>query len=123
MRAATDAVIAASAALFGRGDLAGSDPDTLAAALSEAGVAVLEPGRPRPRRGVPFVTVFVRTGLVSGTSAARRAINEGGAYLNNQRVRDIDQQVTAADLLHGRWLVLRRGKRNFAAADASVLAR
>ena len=117
---ATAAVVAASAALFGRGDLADSDPDTLAAALSEAGGAVLT-DEDVTEAGVPFVALFAKCGLVNGTSAARRSIAEGGAYLNNERVTDVDHRVTASDLLHGRWVVLRRGKRHFAAADAAVL--
>ena len=117
---ATAAVVAASAALFGRGDLADSDPDTLAAALSEDGGAVLT-DEDVTEAGVPFVALFAKCGLVNGTSAARRSIAEGGAYLNNERVTDVDHRVTASDLLHGRWVVLRRGKRHFAAADAAVL--
>lgn len=119
--AATDAVVAASAALFGRGDLAASDADILAAALTEAGGAVLD-SSDVVDGAIPFVSLLARSGLVNGTSAARRAVAEGGAYLNNERVTDVDQQVTAADLLHGRWVVLRRGKRNIAGADAAALA-
>ncbi len=44
-------------------------------------------------------------------SAARRAIAEGGAYLNNRKVTEPDDRPARADLLHGRFLVLRRGKR------------
>lgn len=118
--AATQAVVTASAALFGRGELTESDPSILAAALAEAGVTVLTPADVAAG-SIPFLTVFARSGLVSGTSAARRAVAEGGAYLNNERVTDIERQITAADLLHGRWVVLRRGKRQIAAADAAVL--
>ncbi len=118
---ATEAVVSASAALFGRGDLAQSDPQTLSAALEEAGSVLLDRSDLDAAGMVPFVSVFARSGLVNGTSAARRAVTEGGAYLNNQRITDVDRQVSAADLLHGRWLVLRRGKRSFAAADAAVI--
>jgi tyrosyl-tRNA synthetase len=51
------------------------------------------------------------TELVTSKSAARRTIVEAGAYLNNARVDDVDFIPTTADLIHGRWLVLRRGKR------------
>ncbi len=118
--AATQAVVTASAALFGRGELTESDPSILAAALAEAGVTVLTPADVAAG-SIPFLTVLARSGLVAGTSAARRAVAEGGAYLNNERVTDIERQITAADLLHGRWVVLRRGKRQIAAADAAVL--
>ncbi|MFN8126787.1 MAG: tyrosine--tRNA ligase [Candidatus Nanopelagicales bacterium] len=118
--AATEAVIAASAALFGRGDLREADPDTLTSALLEAGAVTLT-GDDIGEGGVPFVTVLARAGLVPSTSAARRAVTEGGAYLNNERVGDIDRRVTADDLIHGRWLVLRKGKRHVGAADATLL--
>lgn len=118
---ATAAVVAASAALFGRGDLADSDPATLAAALAEAPLyrATEEDAA---AGSVSFVQLFAKSGLVQGTGAARRTIGEGGAYLNNERVTDIERQVTRDDLLHGRWLVLRRGRKSMAGVDAAVLA-
>ncbi len=51
------------------------------------------------------------TGIVPSKSAARRAIAEGGAYLNNVKVTAEDAVPDERDLLHGRFLVLRRGKR------------
>ena len=60
------------------------------------------------------VDLLVATGLTESRGAARRAVTEGGAYINNVKVMD-DQWVPAeGDLLHGRWIVLRRGKRNVA---------
>jgi tyrosyl-tRNA synthetase len=106
--AETRRVIAASAALFGQGELRDLDTATLTAALSEA--PHIEVGTP-----IPTITdLLVDTGLVASRSAARRAVNEGGAYLNNVRVTDADQVPTAADLLPGDWLVVRRGKRSLA---------
>jgi tyrosyl-tRNA synthetase len=61
------------------------------------------------------VDLFAETGLAPSKSAARRAVAEGGAYVNNARVTDAEAQPTEADLLHGKWLVLRRGKRHLAA--------
>jgi tyrosyl-tRNA synthetase len=104
------AVVAASRALFGQGDLADLDERTLAAALGElphAEVAEL----------APVVDLLALTELAPSKSAARRTIKEGGAYLNNAKVTDEDATPTTADLIHGRWLVLRRGKRNLAAVD------
>ena len=118
---ATAAVQAASAALFGRGELVDSDPATLAAALAEAPGYTVTAEDLGDTGAVPFVQLFAKTGLVKGTGAARRTINEGGAYLNNERVSDIDREVGAADLLHGRWLVLRRGRKSMAGVDASAL--
>ncbi|RNL83678.1 tyrosine--tRNA ligase [Halostreptopolyspora alba] len=102
-------VVAASRALFGQADLTELDAGTLGAALAEVPSTELE-GRVADLP--PLVDLFAATGLVSSKSAARRAIQEGGAYLNNTRVTDVDARVSAADVLHDRYLVLRRGKRN-----------
>jgi tyrosyl-tRNA synthetase len=100
-------VMAASAALFGRAELADLDEATLAAALAETGVV--------PLAADPLPTVLdllLATGLVHSRSAARRAVVEGGVYLNNRKLNDPDASVQAAELLHGRWVVVRRGKRS-----------
>ncbi|GAB3449774.1 tyrosine--tRNA ligase [Streptomonospora sediminis] len=102
-------VVEASRALFGQGDLAALDSRTLGAALAE--VPTAEPAGSAADLP-PLVDLFVGSGLVTSKSAARRAIQEGGAYLNNTKVTDVDTRVGAGDLLHGRYLVLRRGKRN-----------
>jgi tyrosyl-tRNA synthetase len=104
------AVIAASKALFGQGELTGLDESTLAAALFElpyARVAALG----------PVADLFAEAGLVSSKSAARRTIKEGGAYVNNVKVASEDDIPSPSDLLYGRWLVLRRGKKNLAAIE------
>ncbi|MFC4562650.1 tyrosine--tRNA ligase [Nocardiopsis mangrovi] len=102
-------VIEASRALFGQADLAGLDAATLGAALREvSGAEVAGPVGELP----PLVDLLVESGLVASKSAARRAIQEGGAYLNNTKVTEVDARVAEDDLLHGRYLVLRRGKRN-----------
>ncbi len=103
----TAKVVAASAALFGRGTLAEIDPSTLDAALLETPHASL-PSLPS------YVDLFAATELVASKSAARRTIDEGGAYVNNERVTDPDATPSSDDLLHGKWLVLRRGRRNVA---------
>lgn len=102
-------VRAASQALFGQGTLIEVDDGTLGAALREVPHTVVSAGE-----YPPLVDLLVRTGLVTSKSAARRAIQEGGAYLNNDKVRDVDASVVAADMIHGRYLVLRRGKRHVA---------
>ncbi|MEH3034558.1 MAG: tyrosine--tRNA ligase [Aeromicrobium erythreum] len=96
----------ASTALFGRGDLAELPERTLAAALSEAGAVELS------RADAPTLTdALVATGLVDSRSAARRAVGDGGAYVNNERVTDPDAMLADTPLLHGSWVVLRKGKR------------
>jgi tyrosyl-tRNA synthetase len=104
-------VEAASRALFGGGELGALDATTLAAALAEAPTAVVDGDPPA------VADLLALTGLVASKSAARRTVAEGGAYLNNRRVEDADTVPGAADLLHGRWLVLRRGRRNIAGVD------
>ncbi|MFG3290398.1 tyrosine--tRNA ligase [Streptomyces sp. NPDC048179] len=106
----TAAVIAASKALFGQGELAELDDRTLAAALAEVPhVQVAELG--------PVVDLFAEVGLVASKSAARRTVKEGGAYVNNVKVTAEDAVPSGDELLHGRWLVLRRGKKNLAAVE------
>jgi tyrosyl-tRNA synthetase len=58
--------------------------------------------------------LLARTGLVASKSAARRTVDEGGAYANNVRIVDPAAQMPVGDLHHGEWLVLRRGKKAFA---------
>jgi tyrosyl-tRNA synthetase len=107
----TRQVIAASQALFGRGSLAELSAATLRSALAEAGLSAV-PGEP------PTVAVLLRdTGLAGSLGEARRTVAEGGAYLNNERVTDADQPPSTGALLHGRYLVLRRGKRNIAGVE------
>jgi len=110
--AATAAVEHASQALFGRGELSQLDESTLAAALREASVAELKPGGPDT-----IADLLVASGLSGSKGAARRTIGEGGAYVNNVRIETEEWQPQSADFLHGRWLVLRRGKRNIAGIE------
>lgn len=107
------AVVAASRALFGQGELTGLDEATLSAALSEV---------PRARIAElgPVVDLFAEAGLAPSKSAARRTVKEGGAYVNNVKVADADTVPDRTELLHGRWLVLRRGKKNLAAIEVTA---
>ncbi|MGW4357072.1 tyrosine--tRNA ligase [Nocardia sp. NPDC004582] len=107
----TRAVQLASQALFGRGDLRELDESTLSAALAESAVdGKLAEATPTST----IVDLLVDSGLCEGRSAARRAVNEGGAAVNNEKIADPEWIPAEADYLHGRWLVLRRGKKNFA---------
>jgi tyrosyl-tRNA synthetase len=103
-------VESASQALFGQGDLSQLDERTLAAALAQLPTA-------RISGMAPLFELFAETGIVPSRSAARRAIQEGGAYLNNVKIDDVDAAASHADLLHGRWLLLRRGRRTLAAVE------
>ncbi|MET7797715.1 tyrosine--tRNA ligase [Streptomyces decoyicus] len=106
------AVIAASKALFGQGELVELDETTLAAALSEL------PNAKVSKLG-QVTDLFADAGLVASKSAARRTVKEGGAYVNNVKVTAEDAVATADELLHGRWLVLRRGKKSLAAVEVT----
>jgi tyrosyl-tRNA synthetase len=104
-------VIAASQALFGRGALSDLTPETLRSALAEAGIVEI-------RGELPSVTaLFKESGLAASANDARRTVKEGGAYVNNVRVEDADAPVSEDALLHGRFLVLRKGKRSIAGAE------
>ena len=106
---ATKAVELAAQALFGKAELSELDEKTLVGALSETTVAEITAGEPRT-----IVDLLVASGLADSKGAARRTIKEGGAYVNNQRIESAEWEPSAEDLLHGSWLVLRRGKKNFA---------
>ncbi|MFI6587655.1 tyrosine--tRNA ligase [Embleya sp. NPDC050493] len=107
------AVVEASKALFGQGDLTALDEATLRSAVAELPGAQLT-------ETPTVVDALVATGLAPSKGAARRTIKEGGAYLNNAKVTDEDAVIAATDLLHGRWALLRRGKRNLAAAEITA---
>lgn len=101
----------AAQALFGKADLTELNEPTLAAALSETGVYEIPAGE-----NPDIVDLLVASGLTDSKGAARRSIKEGGVYLNNERVLDDALVPDASHLLGGHWLVLRKGKKNFAGA-------
>ncbi|SDC68432.1 tyrosyl-tRNA synthetase [Actinokineospora iranica] len=111
----TNQVVTASQALFGRGDLADLDLSTLDAAMAEAPT-----GEVRLADEPTIVDLLVAAGLAESRGAARRTVNEGGAYVNNAKVADEAWTPSKEELLHGKWLVLRRGKRNTAGVEVRV---
>jgi tyrosyl-tRNA synthetase len=112
-------VAAASQALFGQGDLSEVDVRTLEAAKAEIpSVTIFVPGQTATAGDIaPIADLMAETKIVASKSAARRVIAEGGAYLNNQKVTDVDATPANGDLLHGRFLILRRGKRTVGAVE------
>ena len=106
---ATKAVELAAQALFGRAELQELDAATLAAAVSETEVAVLGANDEKT-----VIDLLVASGLAKSRGDARRTVKEGGAYVNNERISDEEWAPADSDLLHGEWLVIRRGKKNFA---------
>ena len=106
---ATEAVELASQALFGKAELQDLDEATLSSALQETEVAKVS-------SDATILDLLVGAGLEKSKGAARRTVGEGGAYVNNQRIEDIEWSPSSQDLLHGSWLVLRKGKKRFAGA-------
>jgi tyrosyl-tRNA synthetase len=102
---AAQAAVDASAALFGQGDLEALDAATLESALRE-----LPNSDAAPETAI--AQLLLDTGLVASVSAGRRAIAEGGVYLNNVKVED--EAALAGSWLHGKFAVLRRGKKTLA---------
>lgn len=105
----TGQVVAASQALFGRGELEQLDSATLDAAMAEVST-----GEVRLTDRPTMVDLLLAAGLVDSRGAARRTVKEGGAYVNNMKIADEDWQPEADTTLGRGWLVVRRGKRNVA---------
>ena len=104
--AATAAAIAASAAIFGNGDLAELDATTLESALREL-------PNTTTTADATIAQLLVDTGLSPSLSAARRSIGEGGVYVNNGKVADEAAEIGTLPLVAG-MAVLRRGKKTLA---------
>jgi tyrosyl-tRNA synthetase len=108
----TSQVIAASNALFGQGELENISKDILISALKEAGLTKLT----KNVNETTIIDLLVETKLCDSKSSAKRTIDEGGAYVNNQRITDINWKVSQKDLIHGSILVIRKGKKSMAGA-------
>jgi len=115
--AATAAAAGASAVLFG-GDPRAASPEALALVATEVPVARLEPGED-VADGVDLAPVLVRAELAGSLGDARRQIDQRGISLNGVRA-EAGRQVGSDDLLHGRWVLLRKGKRGWAVLDAGT---
>ncbi|QPL06319.1 MULTISPECIES: tyrosine--tRNA ligase [Actinomyces] len=107
---AVEAAEAATQALWGRGELAALDEATVLAATADLATAELRVGQST------IVDLLVATGLEKGRSAARKTVAGGGAYLNNVKVEDEDAPVRADQLLAGGVVLVRKGRRQLAAA-------
>ena len=103
----------AAKALFGQGEIADLDLKTLDSALSQLPKTTIKKGDPYPS----WVDLLAATGVVDSKSAARRIVKEGGGYLNNKKVESEDFTPSKDDLLHGKYLLLRKGKRDLAAVE------
>lgn len=106
---ATNQAIEAASALFGRGELTGLDLATLDGATADLAKVEITVGS-------SILDAVVESELEKGRGAARRAIADGGIYVNNEKVAGEDAVFTQDQLLAGKWAILRRGKRTLAAA-------
>jgi len=106
-------VEAAAKALFGQADIGDLDLETLSSALAELPKVIVKRGEEIPS----WVDLVTNSGVVESKSAARRVIKEGGAYLNNEKIRGEDFTPKTSDLLHGQFLLLRKGKRDLIAVE------
>lgn len=105
----------AALALFGQGELSELGEKALESALSQLPQTTISKSEDFPT----WVDLLAATGVVDSKSAARRIVKEGGAYLNNAKVPSEDFAPTSKDLLFGRFLLLRKGKRDLAAVIVS----
>ena len=108
-----DQVILASQALFGQGELKDISKNILIAALSEAGLTKIKSGEELPN----ILDILQQTNLCESKSAAKRTVEEGGAYINNERISDLNWKPNKSDLIHGSLLVVRRGKKVMAGVE------
>ena len=113
--------IEVSGVLFGKGDVRTLSRGALEALAREAPtVRVAGPADP-PADGVPkgaldALELFVTAGLAASRGAAKRLLEQGGMNVNGRRLAGSDRFVAPSELLHGEWLVLRKGARDFALA-------
>ena len=102
----TEQAIAASEALFGKGDFASLDESTLQAVMDELPSVELSSDR------LDLITALTELGFASSKSEARRILKEGGASVNGVKVQGEDALISSEQLLHGKYAIVRRGKKN-----------
>jgi len=101
----------ASQVLFG-GEISGLSADDIQEIFAEVPSSDLPKGQ-LEGPGLNVVDLLTDSGVASSKGDARRTISAGGIYLNNQRVDDANQTVSLADAIEGRFLVLRKGRKNY----------
>jgi tyrosyl-tRNA synthetase len=113
---ATAEAIRASEILFG-GGLAGVSESTFGEIVGEAPTLDIEKLQ-LDGAGKPLVEILVHSGLCPSKGQARKDIEGGGVYLNNARETNFQRAVTSNDLLFGKHLLLRKGKRSYVVLTA-----
>lgn len=108
-KSAVDEVISASEALFGKGDLSAISLPVLEAAVSAAPTLEVD-----SVDAIPAIDQLLADLKVSSSkSEAKKLITSGGLYVNNNRISDIKYRPEATHLLHGRLMIIRKGKKNY----------
>jgi tyrosyl-tRNA synthetase len=110
-------VVAASQILFGGGDIRAADPAIFELLATEVPTHPIPDSALTP--GLGIVDALVAAGLASSKADARRGLQSGGFSLNGERIADAQRQLTAADLLAGRYLLLQKGKKQYGLLVAS----
>src|SRR5436190_10853869 len=113
---ATGEAIRASEILFG-GGLEGISEETFKDIVGEVPTKDIAKNK-FDGNGTPLVELLVESGMTNSKGQARKDIEGGGININNVREGDTQRHVTAGDLLFGRYLLLRKGKRNYTAVNA-----
>lgn len=110
-----EAATRASEILFG-GSLEGVSEEDFQEVVGEAPTTDLEKAQ-LASPGVPLVDLLVHAGLCPSKSQARKDVEGGGIYINNERISEFARGVTTADLLFGKFVLLRKGKRTYAVVN------
>jgi tyrosyl-tRNA synthetase len=110
-QAALDAALKASEILFGA-EIGDTPEEVFRDVVGEVPTKELERGK-LEGTGTPIVDLLVHSGLAPSKGQARKDVEGGGIYLNNARVGEVARSVATADLLFGKYLLLRKGKRTY----------
>ena len=103
---------AATAVLFGEGDMHSMSADDLLDIFSEVPSSTVPEGD-LSGAGMGVVDLALLSGLDKSKKQIRNLIENGGLYVNSQRVDDLSRVVTTADAIDGRVIVLRKGKKQY----------
>lgn len=101
----------AASVLFG-GDVTGLDAKDIEEIFADVPSSQVAKSR-LEGEGTPLVDLLVAGDLASSKGDARRSIQGGGIYLNNERVTDLDRMVTLADTIEGQFMILRKGRKKY----------
>ena len=116
---AMEEAVRASEILFAGSTLEGLSETTFNELVGEIPTRRLESPIPS-EGGIPVVDLFVASGLCPSKGQGRKDLEGGGLYLNNHRVTEVGRLITSGDLLFGRHLLLRKGRKNYVVMTVPV---